>query len=201
MKRIIINKKLVADEIRRFLGPVDLSDEVLSKLFKIATIDKVKKHSIILSPGAKNDYLGLVLKGMIQIYHYVDNKLVSDFFAGEGCGFFDVDGFLTGAPSEVTIETLEPSVIAKFDKEQFMKLCDEDTRIDLIYRKILQYGITMTNERLDSLLHDSAEEKYISLENRMPGLTSRISYINISSYIGVTQETLCRIKSKQGILF
>ena len=145
--------------------------------------------------------MNLVLKGMIQIYHYVDNKLVSDFFAGEGCGFFDVDSFLTGAPSEVTIETLEPSVIAKFDKEQFMKLCDEDTRIDLIYRKILQYGITMTNERLDSLLHDSAEEKYISLENRMPGLTSRISSINISSYIGATQETLCRIKSKQGILF
>ena len=51
MKRIIINKKLVADEIRRFLGPVDMSDEVLSKLFKIATIDKVKKHAIILAPG------------------------------------------------------------------------------------------------------------------------------------------------------
>ena len=180
---------------------MDLSDEVLSKLFKIATIDKVKKHNIILAPGAHCDYLGLVLKGMIQIYHYLDNKLVSDFFAGEGCGFFDVDSFLTGAPSEVTIEALEPSVIAKFDRTQFFQLCNEDPRIDQIYRKILQYGITMSNDRLDSLLHDSAEDKYLSLENRMPGLTSRISSINISSYIGVTQETLCRIKSKQGILF
>ena len=201
MKRIIINKKLVVDEIRRFLGPVDLSDEVLSKLFKIATIDKVKKHHIVLPQGAQCDYLGLVLKGMVQIYHYLDNKLVSDFFAGEGCGFFDVDSFLTDKPAEVTIEALEPSVIAKFDKKKFIELCNEDPRIDLIYRKILQYAISMSNERLDSLLHESAEEKYVSLEDRMPGLTSRISSINISSYIGVTQETLCRIKSKQGILF
>ncbi len=201
MKRIIINKKLVADEIQRFLGPVDLNDETMTKLFKTATIDKVKKHAMILTPGDQSDYIGLVLKGMVQIYHYLDNKLVSDFFAGEGCGFFDVESFLTGAPSEVSIEALEPSVIAKFDKKQFLELCEEDPRIDLIYRKILQYGITMSNQRLDSLLHDSAEDKYISLENRMPGLTSRISSINISSYIGVTQETLCRIKSKQGILF
>lgn len=201
MKRIIINKKLVADEIQRFLGPVDLNDDTMAKLFKIATIDKVKKHAMIMTPGDQSDYIGLVLKGMIQIYHYLDNKLVSDFFAGEGCGFFDVDSFLTGAPAEVSIEALEPSVIAKFDKKQFMELCNEDPNIDQIYRKILQYGITMSNQRLDSLLHDSAEDKYISLENRMPGLTSRISSINISSYIGVTQETLCRIKSKQGILF
>lgn len=201
MKRIIINKKLVADEIRRFLGPVDMSDEVLSKLFKIATIDKVKKHAIILAPGGQCDYLGLVLKGMVQIYHYLDDKLVSDFFAGEGCGFFDVDSFLTKQPAEVTIEALEPTVVAKFDREKFFQLCNEDPRIDLIYRKILQYGISLSNNRLDSLLHESAEEKYVSLEDRMPGLTSRISSINISSYIGVTQETLCRIKSKQGILF
>lgn len=201
MKRIIINKKLVADEIQRYLGPVDLNDETMTKLFKTATIDKVKKHAMILTPGEQSDYIGLVLKGMVQIYHYMDNKLVSDFFAGEGCGFFDVDSFLTGAPSEVSIEALEPSVIAKFDKKQFMELCNEDPRVEHIYRKILQYGIIMSNQRLDSLLHDSAEDKYISLENRMPGLTSRISSINISSYIGVTQETLCRIKSKQGILF
>lgn len=201
MKRIIINKKLVADEIQRFLGPVDLNDETMTKLFKIATIDKVKKHAMILTPGDSSDYIGLVLKGMVQIYHYLDNKLVSDFFAGEGCGFFDVGSFLNDAPSNVSIEALEPSVIAKFDKKQFLELCAEDDRIDHIYQKILQYGIIMSNQRLDSLLHDSAEDKYISLENRMPGLTSRISSINISSYIGVTQETLCRIKSKQGILF
>lgn len=201
MKRIIINKKLVADEMQRFLGPVDLNDETMTKLFKIASIDKVKKHAMILTPGDQCDYIGLVLKGMVQIYHYLDNKLVSDFFAGEGCSFFDVDSFLTDTPSEVSIEALEPSVIAKFDKKQFLALCNEDKNIDQFYHKLLQYGIIMSNQRLDSLLHDSAEDKYLSLENRMPGLTSRISSINISSYIGVTQETLCRIKSKQGILF
>jgi len=97
MKRIIINKKLVADEIRRFLGPVDLSDEVLSKLFKIATIDKVKKHNIILAPGAHCDYLGLVLKGMIQIYHYLDNKLVS-FLCGRGMRILRCGQFLDRCP-------------------------------------------------------------------------------------------------------
>jgi hypothetical protein len=47
------------------------------------------------------------------------------------------------------------------------------------------------------VLNDTAEEKYENLEKRMPGLTARISAINVASYIGVTQETLCRIKSKE----
>ena len=201
MKRIIINKNLVTSEIQRYVGPIDLSEESFSKLLKISTIEKIKKHDLFLKPGEFNDYMGVVLKGMVQIYHYDKNKLVSDFFAGEGCGFFDTHSFLLGQPSEAYFEALEPTVIAKFNREKFLKEGEKDPEIDLIYRRVLQYAITMSNERLNSILHDSAEEKYVNLESRIPGLTSRISSINIASYNGVTQETLCRIKSKQDGIF
>ncbi|MCR5497965.1 MAG: Crp/Fnr family transcriptional regulator [Paludibacteraceae bacterium] len=197
MKRIIINKNLVTSEIQRYVGPIDLSEESFSKLLKISTIEKIKKHDLFLKPGDFNDYMGVVLKGMVQIYHYNKDKLVSDFFAGEGCGFFDTHSFLLGIPSEAYFEALEPTVIAKFDRKKFLEEGEKDPEIDLIYRRVLQYAITMSNERLNSILHDSAEEKYVNLESRIPGLTSRVSSINIASYIGVTQETLCRIKSKQ----
>ena len=201
MKRIIINKNLVTSEIQRYVGPIDLSEESFTKLLKISTIEKIKKHDLFLKPGDFNDYMGVVLKGMVQIYHYQKNKLVSDFFAGEGCGFFDIHSFLMGTPSEVFFEALEPTVIAKFNRKKFLEEGEKDPEIDLIYRRILQYAITMSNERLNSILHDSAGEKYVNLESRIPGLTSRVSSINIASYIGVTQETLCRIKSKQEGLF
>lgn len=201
MKRIIINKNLVTSEIQRYVGPIDLSEESFSKLLKISTIEKIKKHDLFLKPGDFNDYMGVVLKGMVQIYHYDKNKLVSDFFAGEGCGFFDTHSFLLGKPSEAYFEALEPTVIAKFNRKKFLEEGEKDPEIDLIYRRVLQYAITMSNERLNSILHDSAEEKYVNLESRIPGLTSRVSSINIASYIGVTQETLCRIKSKQEGIF
>ncbi len=201
MKRIIINKNLVASEMQRYVGPIDLSEEAWAKLLKISTIEKIKKHDIFLKPGDVNNYLGLVLKGMVQIYHYNEEKLVSDFFAREGCGFFDTQSFILGTPSQAYFEALEPTVIAKFDRERFIKEGENDPQIDLIYRRVLEYGIIMSNERLNSVLHDTAEEKYTNLENRNPGLTSRISSINIASYIGVTQETVCRIKSKQESLF
>ncbi|MBR3520545.1 MAG: Crp/Fnr family transcriptional regulator [Paludibacteraceae bacterium] len=201
MKRIIINKNLVTSEIQRYVGPIDLSEESFSKLLKISTIEKIKKHDLFLKPGDFNDYMGVVLKGMVQIYHYDKNKLVSDFFAGEGCGFFDTHSFLLGKPSEAYFEALEPTVIAKFNRKKFLEEGEKDPEIDLIYRRVLQYAITMSNDRLNSILHDSAEEKYVNLESRIPGLTSRVSSINIASYIGVTQETLCRIKSKQEGIF
>ena len=201
MKRIIINKNLVTSEIQRYVGPIDLSEESFSKLLKISTIEKIKKHDLFLKPGDFNDYMGVVLKGMVQIYHYDKNKLVSDFFAGEGCGFFDTHSFLLGKPSEAYFEALEPTLIAKFNRKKFLEEGEKDPEIDLIYRRVLQYAITMSNERLNSILHDSAEEKYVNLESRIPGLTSRVSSINIASYIGVTQETLCRIKSKQEGIF
>ncbi|MBR4814247.1 MAG: cyclic nucleotide-binding domain-containing protein, partial [Paludibacteraceae bacterium] len=173
MKRIIINKNLVTSEIQRYVGPIDLSEESFSKLLKISTIEKIKKHDLFLKPGDFNDYMGVVLKGMVQIYHYDKNKLVSDFFAGEGCGFFDTHSFLLGKPSEAYFEALEPTVIAKFNRKKFLEEGEKDPEIDVIYRRVLQYAITMSNDRLNSILHDSAEEKYVNLESRIPGLTSR----------------------------
>ncbi len=200
MKRIIINKKLVLDEVQRLIGPVDVTEDTLNDLLKIATIQKVKKHEMILSPGENGEFFGIVLKGMVQLYHYQDNKLVSDYFATEGGGFFETYSFLNGVPSDSYIEALEPSIIAKFERKIFVDHDEENPIYDMFYRRILQFAIKGSNERLNSILHESAEEKYVNLENRIPGLTSRVSAINIASFIGVTQETLCRIKSKQGDL-
>lgn len=202
MKRVVINKSLVASNFQRYVGPIDLNEETLNKLIQLSTIEKIKKHEIFLKPGEKSDYIGVVLKGMVQIFHYnKSNKMVSDFFASEGCGFFDATSFMTGEPTNCYFKALEPAVIAKFDRETFLAEAEKDSTIDAIYAKVLEYAIKSTNERLNSILHDTAEEKYTNLEKRIPGLTSRISSINIASYIGVTQETLCRIKSKQDSLF
>lgn len=197
MKRIIINKKLVLDEMQRLIGPIDLSEDKLNEVLKMSTIQKYKKHEMILNEGESGEFFGVVLKGMVQIFHYQDNKLVSDFFASEGSGFFEVNSFLTGKTSESYIEALEPTIIAKFERKTFTDDTDIDPMYDRVYRRILQYAIKCSNERLNSILHESAEQKYANLERRIPGLTSRVSAINIASYIGVTQETLCRIKSKQ----
>ncbi len=198
MKRVVINKSLVASEVQRYVGPIDLSEETLNKLLQLSTIEKIKKHEVFIKPGETNNRLGLVLKGMVQIYHYInEKKLVTDFFASEGCGFFDGNSFVTGEPTQCYFEALEPTVVAFFDKEKLLAEGEKDPLIDYIYYKVLQYAIKSTNQRLNSILHDTAEEKYDSLELRNPGLTSRISSINIASFIGVTQETLCRIKSKQ----
>lgn len=202
MKRVVINKSLVANEVQRYVGPIDLSEETLNKLLQLSTIEKIKKHEVFLKPGDHSNYIGVVLKGMVQIYHYTDKKkMISDFFASEGCGFFDANSFVTGEPTQCFFEALEPTVVAMFDKEKFLAEAEKDPFIDYIYYKVLQYAIKSTNERLNSILHDTAEEKYENLEKRIPGLTARISSINIASYIGVTQETLCRIKSKQESIF
>lgn len=202
MKRVVINKSLVANEVQRYVGPIDLSEETLNKLLQLCTIEKIKKHEVFMKPGEVSSYLGVVLKGMVQIYHYIDGKkLVSDFFASEGCGFFDANSFISGEPTQCYFEALEPTVVAMFDRKRFLEEAEKDPLIDYIYYKVLQYSIKSTNQRLNSILHDTAEEKYDNLEKRNPGLTARISSINIASHIGVTQETLCRIKSKQEGIF
>ena len=137
------------------------------------------------------------IKQSVFYYHYKDKKMISDFFGTEGYGFYDVESFLTGMPSEATIEALEPTVYVKIDRKKFLELCDEIEELSFVYQKILEYSLILAHDRLDSVLNDSAEEKYENLERRIPGLAARISAINVASYIGVTQETLCRIKSKQ----
>lgn len=199
MKRIVINKPLVLSEAQRVYGSIDINEEVLGQIMQYATIEKAKKHEIILNAGEVSDFFGFVLKGMIQTYYYKNNKLITDYFASEGYGFFEVNSFITGEPSQSFIEALEPTVYAKIPKEKFVELADSDLKIDSIHRKIMRHAVKTSSERLNSILHETAEQKYANLEHRIPGLTSRVSAINIASYIGVTQETLCRIKSKQGM--
>ncbi|MBO4529393.1 MAG: cyclic nucleotide-binding domain-containing protein [Paludibacteraceae bacterium] len=197
MKKVVINKRLVSAEIEHVLGHIELSIETKRKLNSILVQEKVKKHDLILKPGDVCDFWGVVQKGMVQVYHYKNKKLISDFFATEGYGFFDIESFVTGKPTEATIEALEPTVYVKMDRAKFLKLCDEEEELNTIYQKVLEFTLILCHNRLDSVLNDSAEDKYENLEKRIPGLASRISAINVASYIGVTQETLCRIKSKQ----
>lgn len=199
MKRIVINKPLIISETQRVYGDMNINEEFLNQVMQYATIEKYKKHEIILKEGDVSDFLGYVLKGIVQTYRYHDEKLVTDYFASEGYGFFEVNSFITGEPSKSTIEALEPTVIAKIPKQTLIDLSDKDLKVDLIHRKIMRHAVKTSGERLNSILHETAEQKYANLEHRIPGLTSRVSAINIASYIGVTQETLCRIKSKQGI--
>lgn len=199
MKRIVINKPLVLSEAQRVYGSIDINEEVLGQIMQYATIEKAKKHEIILNAGEVSDFFGFVLKGMVQTYYYKNNKLITDYFASEGYGFFEVNSFITGEPSQSFIEALEPTVYAKIPKEKFVELADSDLKIDSLHRKIMRHAVKTSSDRLNSILHETAEQKYANLEHRIPGLTSRVSAINIASYIGVTQETLCRIKSKQGM--
>lgn len=199
MKRIVINKPLVLSEAQRVYGSIDINEEVLGQIMQYATIEKAKKHEIILNAGEVSDFFGFVLKGMVQTYYYKNNKLITDYFASEGYGFFEVNSFITGEPSQSFIEALEPTVYAKIPKEKFVELADSDLKIDSLHRKIMKHAVKTSSDRLNSILHETAEQKYANLEHRIPGLTSRVSAINIASYIGVTQETLCRIKSKQGM--
>lgn len=199
MKRIVINKPLVLSEAQRVYGSIDINEDVLGQIKQYATIEKAKKHEIILNAGEVSDFFGFVLKGMVQTYFYKNNKLITDYFASEGYGFFEVNSFITGEPSQSFIEALEPTVYAKIPKEKFVELADSDLKIDSLHRKIMRHAVKTSSDRLNSILHETAEQKYTNLEHRIPGLTSRVSAINIASYIGVTQETLCRIKSKQGM--
>lgn len=199
MKRIVINKPLVLSEAQRVYGSIDINEDVLGQIMQYATIEKAKKHEIILNAGEVSDFFGFVLKGMVQTYYYKNNKLITDYFASEGYGFFEVNSFITGEPSQSFIEALEPTVYAKIPKEKFVELADSDLKIDSLHRKIMRHAVKTSSDRLNSILHETAEQKYANLEHRIPGLTSRVSAINIASYIGVTQETLCRIKSKQGM--
>ncbi|MBE6330330.1 MAG: Crp/Fnr family transcriptional regulator [Paludibacteraceae bacterium] len=197
MKRIIINKSLLQFEAKRILGDIKLSPEAENALKEITSIEKVKKHAKILSSGEVCDFIGIVMKGLVQIYHVKDGKKrVSDNFATEGYPFFDIDGYINGKPSSVEIEALEATVFAKIDKKKFESLCEEYEDLDDLYTKILEHEMISSHERLNSVLHHDAEEKYSYLDESRNGLTARISSINVASFIGVTQETLCRIKAK-----
>lgn len=156
---------------------------------------KLRKRQFLVQSEEECKYLAFVDKGILRSYT-VDNKGTEHVvqFAFEGSWISDMYGFFTGEPSTFSIDIIENSEVLILTYRNMEKMFVEVPKLERYFRILIQNSYVALQRRLAGTLTLSAEERYMKLLEQSPNIATKIPQHMVASYLGVTPETLSRIR-------
>ena len=187
---------MLAQFINHISQIIPLSIELQQRLEHDLEIVEVPKHDIILKEGQRCDHVSFVLEGLLRAYYLKDGEEICSRFIAENHICFSVISFYTRKPSYEFIEALEYSVLARIRYEALERLYTDFPEFNFVSRKWTEHYCSMSEQRLFLLRRQTTEERYHSFVEIYPTLLQRVPLKYIASYLGMTTETVSRIRKK-----
>lgn len=135
--------------------------------------------------------------GLARTYYYKDGREVTDWLAAEGDFVGSMVSFLTQQPDRRIVELLEPSRLWAIPQARLESLYDLHHEIERLGRLLISTGLVQMQQRFDDLHFASARQRYQTLLGRHRSLVQRVPLGMIASYLGISQETLSRIRARE----
>ena len=107
-----------------------------------------------------------------------------------------IESFFEGSPSQLIIEALEDSEIIQLSKEGLDALRKQNIEVANLMVEWISGSLVLSQKRMDSIQFETAKQRYENLTKQQPGLINKVPLQNIASFLGITQETLSRIRAK-----
>lgn len=172
-----------------------LSEEIKIAIVKNSEVIEVKKKVKILSAGERINTIYFIVKGAARIY-YLDKegKETNTWFLFENELLISVYSFYTGNPSFEYLETLEDCKLIAVKREKLDEMYLQFMEFNFSGRKLTEYYHTRNEMQANDLRMYTAKERYQHLLQRSPQLFQRVALGHIASYLGISRETLSRIR-------
>lgn len=171
----------------------------LSEACQAELLDGIKvltptKGTTLVREGEYADKTYYIIKGCARAYYLKDGKDISDWFAIENEFISAIVSFFTQQPSPHYVELLEDSILLEFSRDKVESLAKKHHDFEHFIRIIVTKTMLRQQERITSILFQRAEQRYKALLQSYPNITQRVSLTHIASYLGITLETLSRIR-------
>ena len=156
----------------------------------------VRKKTLLLSQGEICKYESYIVKGCVKKYYIDENgDEVILQFAVEDWWMSDISSFSEQKPSNLFIEKLEDTELLMIDYESKEYLYQQIPHLERVFRLMLQRAYAVLESRFYAAVSHTAEERYLDFIKRYPTIPQRVPQTQIASYLGITPESLSRIKS------
>jgi CRP/FNR family transcriptional regulator, anaerobic regulatory protein len=185
-------------EISEYLKNIaKLSDSLEDELKNLFEPKMFSKGDLLFKQGEICRQLYYIKKGLVRVYYYsVRGKEITAWFSAEDTLVTAIDSFYYHRPTNDYCEVLEDSVVYIINFSELEIILNSDRGARLAFYILYEITRKMT-ELISSIKFQSAEERYRTLIKEYPGIQQRTSLGHIASYLGITQETLSRIRSNK----
>lgn len=172
-----------------------ISPEHTEKLMALVTIRNFHKNDFLLSEGQICRHTFYVEKGLLRFYSVgEDGKEHIVQFAPEGWFLSDRSSLYFNQPSSFFIDAIEDTRVVLLDQPFNETAAGISTEYRNYNEYLLQNHIRHLQNRINLLIGATAEKRYLDFIKLYPELTLRVPQWMISSYLGITPESLSRVR-------
>ncbi len=155
-----------------------------------------RKNELLVSVRKTCRHLYFMEQGSLRGYYSLDEKEITYWFGFERDFVTSFHSFITQQPSIENVQLLETSVLWMISKDKLNSIMDQYREIERLVRIAYENYYIRLEERFVNAQFRSAAERYSDLLQSAPHIIERIPLGYIASYLGISQETLSRIRSK-----
>lgn len=185
---------MISDVLKKL---VPFSTNELNDILSHFEKEYIPKNHELVREGQVCHKLYFVERGIGRSYYLKDDgKDVTQWFFGEGNFMSSADSFFQQSSSFYYLEILEDSILYSISKEKMDILLAKYHKMEKLVRLLSIETLTQVVHKLNAIQFQTAKERYNYMLADFPDIAQRVSLGHIASYLGITQETLSRIRRK-----
>ena len=193
MPNISITTRDVARELARRYST--MTHEELDMLESILVPMKFAKNEFILREGEISTNIFWIVKGLVRQFYFKNDKELAEYMATENNIVMCIESLFREQPTKLQIKALEPTILIALPKADLEAVAMKSVNIQILYRKILEESLILSQHHADMLRFESAQDRYQKLVKNQPQLVLRAPLVYIASYLQITPETLSRVRT------
>jgi len=191
---IDINPSLIEYAHRYLQRFMTIGIDELKELLSYCEIRQVEKRTILVKEGEVDNYLNMVVKGLVMKYVRVKKNDMILQLATEGHVIDSEISFLTRTPSLVFVETLEPTIMVSLTYDKMEQALDKFPQGERLGRLIVTGMYVKKEESRYHRLLRSPRERFLDYLNAHPHMLQRVPQKYLASYLNLKPETFSRMK-------
>ena len=193
MKEPIVDKRDIARELARKYST--MTHDELDTLESILVPMKFAKGEMILKEGeiCKNIYY--IEHGLVRQFYFKNDKELTEHLGVDHSIFMCIESLFKEEPTRLQVQAIEPTIIFALPKARLEEVALHNVNIQILYRKILEESLIISQIHADLLRFESAQNRYKRLCKMSPQVVLRAPLVYTASYLQMTPETLSRVRS------
>ena len=156
---------------------------------------KFQKGEVILPEGEVCKNIYWIAKGLVRQFYFKNGKDLTEYMATENNICMCIESLFKEEPTRLQIMAIEPSILYALPKDALEQASIKSVNIQMLYRKILEESLILSQVHADMLRFETAQDRYVKLVKRQPQLVLRAPLVYIASYLQMTPETLSRVRT------